>query len=890
MERIRVSKVEGVYLLRRGTRFDGTLHLMPHHLVFSYLPSPPADAPADAKPPRQKEVWITYPMINYCSLKPCPPILRQEPSIRIRCRDFTFFAFFFPNEKKARDVYDSIRALSCKIGRLDKLLAFSYQPKPPEDQQNGWDIYDARREWKRLGISPKDTEKGWRISEVNVEYKYAPTYPALLVVPTNVSDSVLRYAGEYRSRQRIPALVYRHPINNCSITRSSQPTPGLRGNRNPQDERLVAAIWATNRGWKPANTSSSNSTELTPDTSVVNLNDSSANSSFVGTVDENTNTGRTTADDLTASSETDPDAPKVYGAQQRNLIVDARPTVNAYAMQAVGLGSEKMDYYPGAEKAYLGIDNIHVMRKSLDTVIEALKESDLVPFPPNRQLLAKSNWIKHIANILDGTALIARTVGIMHSHVLIHCSDGWDRTSQLSALSQILLDPYYRTLEGFIVLVEKDWLSFGHMFRHRSGFLSHEKWFTIENEKIERKSDGTGGSNPFENALRGARGLFNRHNESNESLNQLPETNVPENGTDVAEPTSAKPAQIGAAEEHRITKVNELSPVFHQFLDCVYQLHYQHPTRFEFSERFLRRLLYHLYSCQYGTFLFDNEKERIDTRAKERTRSVWDYFLCRKQEFMNPNYEPEIDDAVRGKERMIFPRKGEARWWAECFGRTDEEMNSFGSQLPPTLTPQTSNASTGRSGTSTPIVQEPIVTGTETAEGATGAGTTVHPPPTHAVGDRSPMASNTPKPLDAAAALGQDLRQGVMASFEKLGFTGNGNRAASPAAASSRPSEDVASDIVKPSSDLSADMDTDRPAQDVTQDTVDKKPEEPIQDNENTSSGVKTEQPTEPVSHQAVDLGLGADIVEKKAENRSRSRQKPSQAVAAKKEVEMEMQ
>lgn len=144
---------------------------MPHHLVFSYLPSLPADAPPDAKPPRLKEVWITYPMINYCSLRPCPPVLRQEPSIRIRCRDFTFFAFFFPDEKKARDVYESIRALSCKIGRLDKLLAFSYQPKPPEDKQDGWSIYDARREWKRLGISPKDTEKGWRISEVNKEYK-----------------------------------------------------------------------------------------------------------------------------------------------------------------------------------------------------------------------------------------------------------------------------------------------------------------------------------------------------------------------------------------------------------------------------------------------------------------------------------------------------------------------------------------------------------------------------------------------------------------------------------------------------------------------------------------------------------------------------------------------
>ncbi|KAH6633580.1 protein-tyrosine phosphatase-like protein [Boeremia exigua] len=790
MERIRVSKVEDVYLLRRGVRFDGTLHLMPHHLVFSYLPSKPADAPPDAKPPRQKEVWITYPMVNYCCLKSCPPVMRQQPSIRIRCRDFTFFAFFFPDEKKARDVYDSIRALSCKIGRLDKLLAFSYQPKPPEDQFNSWDIYDASREFKRLGISPKDSEKGWRISEINAEYKYSKTYPALIAVPSKVSDSVLRYAGAYRSRQRIPALVYRHPLNNCSITRSSQPTPGITGNRNPQDERLVAAIWATNRGWNPAPTP-----DLARSTADLTIeNGSSADSSFVGIGDaEAVNTGRTLADDLSGSAESDENGPKVYGAQQRNLIVDARPTVNAYAMQAVGLGSEKMDHYPGAEKAYLGIDNIHVMRKSLNTVIDALKESDLTSFPPNQQLLAKSGWVKHTANILDGVALIARRVGIMHSHALIHCSDGWDRTSQLSALSQILLDPYYRTMEGFIVLVEKDWLSYGHMFRHRTGFLSHEKWFSIENERIERKTDGQGGGNAFENALRGAKGFFNRQNESNESLNQLPETNSTENVGGVSDATAAKPSsKIGAAEEHRVTKVNELSPVFHQFLDCVYQLQYQHPTRFEFSERFLRRLLYHLYSCQYGTFLFDNEKERMEAKAKERTRSVWDYFLCRKQEFLNPKYDPVVDDSVRGKERMIFPRKGEARWWAECFGRTDDEMNLYGPQLPPSLTPQTSNVSNGRSGTNTPLRNEPIVTGTETAEGATGAGTTADLPPTHAVEERSSSVSAaSPTPFDAAAALGQDLKQGLVAGMGRLGIGGLSPR---PSMESNRPSPRLSTD------------------------------------------------------------------------------------------------
>lgn len=31
--------------------------------------------------------------------------------------------------------------------------------------------------------------------------------------------------------------------------------------------------------------------------------------------------------------------------------------------------------------------------------------------------------------------------------VLVHCSDGWDRTPQIVALAELLLDPYYRTIE-----------------------------------------------------------------------------------------------------------------------------------------------------------------------------------------------------------------------------------------------------------------------------------------------------------------------------------------------------------------------------------------------------------------------------------------------------------
>ncbi|KAL8656567.1 MAG: hypothetical protein Q9226_002630 [Calogaya cf. arnoldii] len=727
MERTRIARVDDVKLVRRGDQVEGTLHLTPHHLIFCHTPPPTVDEPNGHSSHRNKprELWITYPIIQTCTLRLAHPASRHPSSIRLRCRDFSFVCFCFSDEKKARDVYDSIKAWTCKLGRVDKLYAFSYQPQAPEKDINGWALYDASKEWKRQGISEKDSDKGWRISKLNTDYGFSPTYPALLAVPSAISDNTLNYAGRYRSRVRLPVLTYLHPVNNCSITRSSQPLVGVRGNRSIQDEKLLLAIFSTSHANQPPPSSRPRSRQSPR---------SSSSGSPTQDAPPNLPDPETLEDQMisrTASEEN----PKVYGAQQHNLIVDARPTVNALAMQAVGLGSENMDNYRFATKAYLGIDNIHVMRDSLNKVIDTLKESDVTPMPPNREALAKSGWLKHITGILDGASLIARQVALQHSHVLIHCSDGWDRTSQLSALSQLCLDPYYRTLEGFIVLVEKDWLSFGHMFNHRSGFLSSEKWFSIENERVGGSdshhqraglsNSGSGAGHALENAFLSAKGFFNKDNSSRESFvdsdgelqpyEQSPSSNsfrkstssAGKSGKEVAAPDKTTPT----------TKVKETSPVFHQFLDATYQLLYQNPSRFEFNERFLRRLLYHLYSCQYGTFLYNNERERMEAGVQQKTRSVWDYFLGRREQFLNPQYEERVDDNVRGRERLVLPKGEEVRWWSEVFGREDREMNG----VPTTNAISSDRSADRKSVEEVKSIPVSVLTGVETAEQAVGA-------------------------------------------------------------------------------------------------------------------------------------------------------------------------
>lgn len=66
--------------------------------------------------------------------------------------------------------------------------------------------------------------------------------------------------------------------------------------------------------------------------------------------------------------------------------------------------------------------------------------------------------------LLAGAVRIADKIESGKTSVVVHCSDGWDRTTQLTSLAMLMLDSHYRTIKGFEALLEKEWISFGHRF------------------------------------------------------------------------------------------------------------------------------------------------------------------------------------------------------------------------------------------------------------------------------------------------------------------------------------------------------------------------------------------------------------------------------------------
>lgn len=414
----------------------------------------------------------------------------------------------------------------------------NFESLPLFSSLNGIFRFDIIKEYNRQGVPVSvDVENRnvsrfpLRFTDVNQNFDLCSSYPRILVVPESISDSQLIKVAAFRSKGRIPILSWTNPDLKCTLWRSSQPKSAFK--RCIEDEIMITTL-----------------------------------SSFYK------NNG-------------DPQEDRPFA------ILDARPKLNAFANKATGAGFENIDYYTNCKLEFLNIENIHKVRDSwnkLVSVIQRISNQDSQVFNLNidktiglinqgnissaraQSILASLNRMNNSENLvglkliseIDSTGwydLISMILAssnkivdqlIREKGVLVHCSDGWDRTSQLTALAMLCIDPYYRTIQGFLSLIEKEFILSGHKFHSRSG--TPGKGSCLDNE-------------------------------------------------------------------------SERSPIFIQWLDCVYQCYTQFPTEFQFHPNLLIVIADHLNNGLFGNFHCDNEHERSCINSRDLTVSLWDAIM-----------------------------------------------------------------------------------------------------------------------------------------------------------------------------------------------------------------------------------------------------------------------
>ncbi|VAI87006.1 unnamed protein product [Triticum turgidum subsp. durum] len=262
-------------------------------------------------------------------------------------------------------------------------------------------------------------------------------------------------------------------------------------------------------------------------------------------------------------------------------IVDARPRANALANGAKGGGSESSSNYPKSERnrgSTWGGGSLNSMTQFSSMLGE---------------------WLNHIQNILVGASWIAAQIAQESASVLVHCSDGWDRTTQLIALACLLLDPYYRTFDGFQALVEKDWLAFGHPFAERLGIPTVSENGGSQYELLRQPSVGNLTSSPSRGSL----------------------------GTPGSSSNTSVQSQTS----------NNSSPILLQWLDCIAQLLRLYPAAFQFSS----------YSAWLIFIPNASEREREQSGVTSSCHCMWTYLADLRasggsfHEHINPFYDRE---------------------------------------------------------------------------------------------------------------------------------------------------------------------------------------------------------------------------------------------------------
>ena len=160
---------------------------------------------------------------------------------------------------------------------------------------------------------------------------------------------------------------------------------------------------------------------------------------------------------------------------KRGFIMDVRSTQKAQQRQSRGGGIEIEAHYPHWRRVHCTVEHkLSVLQESFVKVVDACCDKS----GSSGTWLSKlrsSMWLSHVTDVLVAACKVAQSIERDGSSVLIHDTHGFDTTIQVASLTQVLLDPFCRTIQGFKILIEREWISSGHPFGDRCGQIGFNR-------------------------------------------------------------------------------------------------------------------------------------------------------------------------------------------------------------------------------------------------------------------------------------------------------------------------------------------------------------------------------------------------------------------------------
>ncbi|XP_061751592.1 myotubularin-related protein 9 isoform X7 [Nerophis ophidion] len=150
----------------------------------------------------------------------------------------------------------------------------------------------------------------------------------------------------------------------------------------------------------------------------------------------------------------------------KGYIIDMRSAQQAQQARMTGGGFESKSCYNSWRRLHRHMERGKTLQESLIKLVEACADKS---HNMGRWLskLENSKWLSHVQTALSTAGLLVECLERDGHSVLIHDSDGIDSTLLVSTLAQLIMDPSCRTLEGFLGLLEREFVQAGHPFQQR---------------------------------------------------------------------------------------------------------------------------------------------------------------------------------------------------------------------------------------------------------------------------------------------------------------------------------------------------------------------------------------------------------------------------------------